>query len=188
MNALRRVLGRGTSLKNITVDPEEKDDGMEPPQKPVRRRSSVTPRTAATEKQKRIWALVKKNIPRFAQERRDLFAKNAEYCKLCILDAFQGRLSNGLANNSKKSWWIYTIFCVQTSEVLFKCVMGACVFHTVSLFFEPNNACADSAIYTALQVLVLLIYSFDIALKMSYEGIEVSCLQCIFGLLNCTRS
>lgn len=96
------------------------------------------------------------------------------YCKLCILDAFQGRLSNGLANNSKKSWWIYTIFCIQTSEVLFKCVMGACVFHTVSIFFEPENACADSAIYTALQVLVILIYTFDIALKMSYEGIEVS--------------
>lgn len=95
------------------------------------------------------------------------------YCKLCILDAFQGRLSNGLANNSKKSWWIYTIFCIQTSEVLFKCVMGACVFHTVSIFFEPENACADSAIYTALQVLVILIYTFDIALKMSYEGIEV---------------
>jgi hypothetical protein len=91
---------------------------------------------------------------------------------LCILDAFQGRLSNGLANNSKKSWWIYTIFRIQTSEILFRCVIGACVFHTVSLFFEPENSCSNSAAYTALQVLVLCIYAFDIGLKMSYEGLE----------------
>jgi hypothetical protein len=122
-------------------------------------------------------------VPQFAKERRELFARNAAYCRLCILDAFQGRLSNGLANNSKKSWWIYTIFCVQTSELLFQCVMGACTFHTISIFFEPENACANSAIYTFLQVLVLLVYSFDIALKMSYEGIEVTDPCSLFLLL-----
>lgn len=168
MDALRRTFGEDSTPNNIStvefnVDPRQ--------QRPMRRRSSTgTPKAA---KYQRVWELVRQNIPRFAKERRDLFAKNAEFCKLCILDAFQGRLSNGLANNSKKSWWIYTIFCIQTSDWLFKCVMGACVFHTISLFFEPANSCVNSPIYTALQVLVLLIYLFDIALKMSYEGIQV---------------
>ena len=143
-------------------------------------------------KRKRVWQLIKKAVPEFAKQRRLLFAKNAEYCRLCILDAFQGRLSNGLANNSKKSWWIYTIFCVQTSDILFQCVMSACIFHTISIFFEPENACANSALYTLLQVLVLLMYSFDIGLKMSYEGIEVTHCSlfimhfklCTHGLLN----
>jgi hypothetical protein len=138
---------------------------------------SVTPRglkrgETPREKRKRIWQTVRKNIAAVAEERRRLFAKNAEYCKLCIMDAFQGRLSNGLANNSKKSWWIYTIFRIQTSEILFRCVIGACIFHTLSLFFEPENACANSWVYTTLQVLVILIYGFDIAMKMSYEGVQ----------------
>ncbi len=140
-----------------------------------------TPRTAA---RKRVMEKLRKYIPELAKERRAVFAKNAEYCRLCILDAFQGRLSNGLANNSKKSWWIYTIFRVQTSEMLFRAVMGACVFHTFSIFFEPENACTNSVIYTGLQMLVLAIYVFDISLKMSYEGIEVRNPQCYCNILS----
>ncbi len=147
-------------------------------------KKAETPRA----KKQRVWQLVKKAIPQFAEERRQLFAKNAAYCKLCILDAFQGRLSNGLANNSKKSWWIYTIFCVQTSELLFQCVMSACAFHTISIFFEPENACTNSAIYTSLQVLVLLVYSFDIGLKMSYEGIEVTLWRQFISHQRCVDS
>lgn len=134
---------------------------------------SMYRKTPRSQNRKRIMEKLRKYIPILAQERREKFAKNAEYCRLCILDAFQGRLSNGLANNSKKSWWIYTIFRVQTSELLFRCVMGACMFHTFSLFFEPENACTNSKIYTGLQALVLAIYAFDITLKMSYEGMEV---------------
>ena len=139
----------------------------------VAKEQSECSRAMTDEKRSRIWQVVGKKISQLAKERKLLFAKNAEYCRLCILDAFQGRLSNGLANNSKKSWWIYTIFCIQTSTLLFRCVMGACIFHTISIFAEPENACSNSSLYTFLQILVLLIYSFDIALKMSYEGIEV---------------
>ena len=137
-------------------------------------------RKESLERRLRIWGKLRSLVPKLAKQRREQFAKNAEYCRLCILDAFQGRLSNGLANNSKKSWLVYTIFCIQTSETLFRCVMMACIFHTFSIFFEPENACTNSTIYTCLQVLVLLIYVFDISLKMSYEGIQV---RYIYSLL-----
>jgi hypothetical protein len=135
---------------------------------------NLTPRELAVKQRKRNWNRVRKLIPEFARQRRESFKTNAIYGRLCILDAFQGRLSNGLANNSKKSWWIYTIFCIQTSDWLFNCVIAACVFNTLSVFFEPANACSSSPLYGAVQVLILLIYAFDIGLKMSYEGIHVS--------------
>lgn len=158
VNTLPNSLSSTTSLDAAADRPK--------PPYPLKR----TPRSA----RKKVWEKLRKYIPELAKQRRAKFAENAEYCRLCIMDAFQGRLSNGLANNSKKSWWIYTIFRIQTSEVLFQAVMTACIFHTFSLFFEPENSCTNSLVYTTLQVLVLLIYSFDIVLKMSYEGFKVT--------------
>ena len=164
MSSNQQTLGfKALSIPGIENSGEREDS-------PATVLQKKTPRSA---NRKRILEKLRKYIPELAKERRAKFAQNAEYCRLCILDAFQGRLSNGLANNSKKSKWIYTIFCIQTSEILFKAVVGACVFHTFSLFFEPENACANSSVYTGLQILVLAIYSFDIALKMSYEGFSV---------------
>jgi len=67
---------------------------------------------------------LKKQIPIAAQQRKETIKRNARYCKLCIIDAFNGRLSNGLANNSPefnptKSQWEYTLFCLNTSEYLY---------------------------------------------------------------------
>lgn len=136
------------------------------------REDSFPHSTVPFERRQEIWKVMKKAIPIYAQEKKKKFAQDAEKAKLCILDAFQGRLSNGLANNSVKSKWIYTIFCIQTSETLFNTVLAACVFHTLSIFLEPTNACTNSVLYTALQVLILCIYAFDIGLKMSYEGVK----------------
>ena len=126
------------------------------------------------ERRAQIWKVLKKAIRDIAKQKRERIVKDAKYAKLCILDAFQGRLKNGLASNSKKSWWIYTIFSIQTSSLLLKLVIYACAFHTFSIFFEPENSCSASTFYYLLQLAVILIYSFDIALKMSYEGLKVS--------------
>lgn len=113
-------------------------------------------------------------IPRIARERRDDIRKRAQYTKLCLNDAFAGRLSNGLANNSKKSPFIYKVFVIQTSDFLFNLVLGACAFHTLSIFFEPDNACSPHTWYWLLQLAVFCVYFVDVVLKMTYEGISVS--------------
>ena len=111
-----------------------------------------------------------------AIERRKLFKSNASFAALCIKDAFQGRLSNGLANNSTKSAFIYSIFSIQTSTALLMSVLYASLIHTVSVFVYNNagDTCIDSSLYTALQWCVMVIYMFDVGLKMYYEGLHVS--------------
>ena len=78
----------------------------------------------SSERKYRVWQLVKKNIPIAAKKRKESIKRNARYCKLCIIDAFNGRLSNGLANNSpefnpKKTEWEYNLFCLNTSEYVY---------------------------------------------------------------------
>eukprot|EP01031_Cornospumella_fuschlensis_P028758 gene28758-34719_t len=119
-----------------------------------------------------ILRVLKRSIPIVAKERRDLIRKNAEYSRLCILDAFQGRLSNGLANNSKKSKWIYTIFCIQTSDWMFNSIVIASTLHTISIFFEPENSCPNSILFKLFQLIIVLIYAVDVGLKMGYEGVH----------------
>lgn len=145
------------------------------------------------ERRSEIIQSIRKKLPLIAEQRRDDIRKIAKYSKLCILDAFQGRLSNGLANNSKKSKWIYTIFQIQTSELLLNIVLGACILHICSLFIEPPNACPNSFLFKIFQFCIYLIYVIDIALKMSYEGVEeyfkhewqrLYCANAIVGLID----
>lgn len=126
------------------------------------------------ERRDHVLKVLRRSIPMYAAAKRRIIQENASYAKLCIQDAFAGRLSNGLATNSKKSWWIYTLFRIQTSEWLFNCVVTASVLHTFSIFFETPNTCAASWLYYAFQILILLVYAIDIALKMTYEGPKVS--------------
>lgn len=77
--------------------------------------------------------LLKKHIPAAAEQRREQIRKNARYCKLCIIDAFNGRLSNGLANNSpefnpSKTAWEYNLFCLNTSEYVYNAGMSYYIF------------------------------------------------------------
>lgn len=139
------------------------------------RRQSRRLSVMSPEKKKRIWGVLRASLPVVAKERSMVIKKNAAYAKLCVLDAFQGRLSNGLANNSKKSWWIYTIFRIQTSNLLLKAVIWASALHSISLFLEPEDSCTYSSwLLKCFHIAVNLIYIFDITLKMSYEGLKVS--------------
>eukprot|EP01040_Poterioochromonas_malhamensis_P020024 gene20024-23812_t len=50
----------------------------------------------SVERRAQIFKVLRKSIKQIAKEKRQLTEKNAEFAKLCVLDAFQGRLSNGL--------------------------------------------------------------------------------------------
>lgn len=130
---------------------------------------SMTP-----ERRSHVIHLMRKYIPIAAKQRRDKLKAAAQYASLCIHDAFAGRLKNGLATNSKKSWLIYTAFRIQTSDLLFQAVVTASVLHSLSVFFEPPNQCPASFMFNLFQAAVISIYAFDIALKMYYEGVHVS--------------
>lgn len=144
---------------------------------PLHGNSSKSPRlhlpSMSTERREHVLRVLRKAIPIYAAAKRRMIEENAAYAKLCIQDAFAGRLNNGLATNSKKSWMIYTLFRIQTSEWLFNSVIVASTVHTFLVFFEPANACSSSWLYYLLQWMILLVYAFDITLKMTYEGPKV---------------
>eukprot|EP01035_Chromulina_nebulosa_P026752 gene26752-35065_t len=129
------------------------------------------------ERRATILHLLRKYIPIAAKRRREVIKKNARYCKLCIIDAFNGRLSNGLANNSpefnpNKSRWEYNLFCLNTSEYVYNAVLIACALNTMIIFFQPPNVCSDSFFHRALNAVIIGTYAFDIALKIGYEGLQ----------------
>jgi CRP-like cAMP-binding protein len=132
---------------------------------PRRALSCMTP-----ERRESVLKVLRKSIPLYAAAKRRMIAENAEYSKLCIQDAFAGRLNNGLATNSKKSKMIYDLFRIQTSEWLFNSVIIASTLHTFLIFMEPANSCTASWLYYLLQLCILLVYAVDITLKMTYEG------------------
>jgi hypothetical protein len=131
-------------------------------------------RKVSTKRRNEIFRALRRSVRIIAKEKRDAMQKQAAYAKLCVLDAFQGRLSNGLANNSKKAAWIYNVFCIQTSSWMFKSVVIASVLHTFSIFLEPANSCPNSILFKLMQYIIMIIYATDISLKMSYEGVHVS--------------
>eukprot|EP01041_Mallomonas_annulata_P001488 gene1488-2867_t len=125
------------------------------------------------ERRRYILHLLRKHLPRVIKERADKIEKNATYARLCILDAFQGRLKNGLATNSKKSKLIYNIFAIQTSDLLLNTVVISCALHTLSVFAEPDKGCSPSNLMFFFHLLVSLIHITDVALKMWYEGFHM---------------
>jgi hypothetical protein len=173
VGALLRKVGAETiaaaRIKSVKMSPYNSDIAIATERTSPRLLTSINP-----ERREYILRILRKLIPLVARERRAIIKKNAQYARLCILDAFQGRLSNGLANNSKKSKLIYTIFCIQTSDLLFKAVVFASAIHTLSIFIEPTDTCLNSMLFKIYQSIVMLIYAVDIALKMGYEGPQVS--------------
>lgn len=163
---------------------EEPIKSVTPTKESIEVQPVVQTRKMNPQRRTEIFKVLRRSIKQIARERKAALVKNADYAMLCVLDAFQGRLSNGLANNSKKSKWIYTIFCIQTSNYMFKSVVIASVLHTFSIFFEPANACTNSILFKLFQWTVLLIYAVDIGLKMGYEGVHVrSSLIYIFSFV-----
>ena len=119
---------------------------------------------------KQILQMLRKHLPRLIKERSYVIEKNAKYAKLCIMDAFQGRLSNGLATNSKKSKLMYNIFYFQTCDAFMNTVIISSFLHTLSVFLEPVKGCSASTFMFMFHVLVAMIHLLDVVLKMSYEG------------------
>lgn len=127
-------------------------------------------RNMTLERNREIKYMFRKHLPTLIKKRADQIEKNAKYAHLCVLDAFQGRLGNGLATNSKKSPFIYKIFYIQTHEYLLNTVVISCALHTLSVFFEPDKGCSASYLMYLFHLIVSLIHITDCALKMYYEG------------------
>jgi hypothetical protein len=114
------------------------------------------------------------SLPGIVRKRRDEIDKCGKYGALCVLDAFQGRLSNGLANNSKKDYMTFLMFSIQTSDWFLNLVVMTSIVHTVMIFFEPVGAeCSPySGWLTLVHWLVFVIQLVDVLMKMHYEGIS----------------
>lgn len=93
--------------------------------------------------------------------------KITAFGSLCVLDAFQGRLSSGLATNSKKSKLIYNVFCLQTSEMFLNVVVYSSILHTLMTFFEHN---ANASLVQFVQIAIFLVQFSDFAMKIFYQG------------------
>jgi hypothetical protein len=116
---------------------------------------------------------LRKKLPQVIRERMLVIDKNAQYATLCILDAFQGRMSNGLATNSKKSKLMFTIFCIQTSDWFLNLIIFSSILHTFMIFLEPNSQdCSPefSFFLTLTHSIIFFIHFMDVALKMAYQG------------------
>ena len=120
-----------------------------------------------------IIGILRKEILYLAKKRKDEIQRMASYASLCVDDAFSGRLHNGHASTSLKAPWIYRLFCIQTHPVLFQLVLFSCFIHSMAIFYEPEQGCSSSAMYRYVQLLILLIYAFDVAMKMTYQGFKV---------------
>ena len=111
-----------------------------------------------------------RKIPEFIAADRKEKLKNAQYCRLCILDAFAGRLSSGLASNLKKGKVMFTIFSIQTSEFILNSIILCSMLHSMSIFIEPIDASQTSIPIRVLHIFSVLLYIVDVLLKMAYQG------------------
>lgn len=124
----------------------------------------------SSERKKYIMDLLIRSLPEFIAADRKEKLKNAQYCRLCILDAFAGRLSSGLASNMKKGKVMFTIFSVQTSELMLNSIIFFSMIHSMSIFIEPVNGAETSVPIRLLHVFSILLYIVDIILKIAYQG------------------
>lgn len=122
----------------------------------------------------RILRIMRQNLAGIVRKRREEIDRCATYGSLCVLDAFQGRLSNGLANNSKKDYMTFTIFSIQTSDWFLNLVVTTSIIHTLMIFFEPiGDSCSSySAWFACVHWLVFFIQLIDVVMKMHYEGVR----------------
>lgn len=169
MNSEKKVLEDYIQLESLNARSNSPNQGTSDYKSPRLNLAGMTP-----ERREHVLRVLRKSIPIYAAAKRRMIDENAQYAKLCIQDAFAGRLNNGLATNSKKSKMIYNLFRIQTSEWLKNSVIFASTLHTFLIFFEPQNSCSASWLYYILQWLILFVYAFDITLKMTYEGPKVS--------------
>mmetsp|Transcript_30353 Transcript_30353/g.40054 ORF Transcript_30353/g.40054 Transcript_30353/m.40054 type:complete len:1422 (-) Transcript_30353:382-4647(-) len=91
---------------------------------------------------------------------------NAVLASYYILDSWDGRLSNGLGVNSKRSPLIFGVFKLQTSEK-WK------FLNIFAIFSHSLVPLSGISFFTAIiSLLCILVYLADIALKMMYMGLK----------------
>lgn len=121
------------------------------------------------ERKTQVLTLLRHNIPRLVLQRREQLDRKAQFAAYCIEDAFQGRLSNGIASNSQKSRLIFTAFKLQTHNLLYFAIVFGSVIHSMTTFAEDQR-------YWPIEIfnkVILAIYFTDVILKIIYEGLAV---------------
>ena len=109
-----------------------------------------------------------------SMERKEQIKKACVMAAYCIKDAFAGRLSNGLASNSKKSTTMLNIFLIQTSDWFLYIILICCMLHSLSIFITDTVSTSYSIYIYLFNILTMVIYISDVLLKLSYQGFQVS--------------
>jgi hypothetical protein len=133
---------------------------------------SPSPQTVISSQRRiEISRILRDYCVKVAADRRDAIKKAAVMAAYCIEDSFQGRLSNGLASNSKKSSFMLSIFRLQTSEWLLNLILLASGFHTVCVFYESSGT-LPGWVWSLNTLIVVFVYSCDVGMKMTYQGVD----------------
>lgn len=121
--------------------------------------------------------------------RRAEMEQNAALATLCVRDAFEGRLGNGLATNSTKSPFIFGIYSIQTDHRWMNLVILSSIGHTILTFMEPVcsvNSCLQQTSELGvnltfmdmiglsllhLHYVIWLIHALDVGMKVFYQGV-----------------
>jgi len=125
-------------------------------------------------RKREILDALRRNIKSIIKTRNESNDKCAKFAAYCIEDAFEGRLSNGLASNSKKSTLIFNAFRIQTSGIFTNLVIGLSLLHCLSIFVLESGDLNGSLHYASVifNIVTYTVYILDVVLKMSYEGFK----------------
>lgn len=120
-------------------------------------------------------------------KRRIEMETNGAMASLCARDAFEGRLSNGLATNWGRPPFIFSVYQLQTNHNWMNLVIISSAFHTLLTFLEPGCAtdtCVEQSrmgpdYYNMIapflyyfHYLVWFIHAFDCGMKVFYQGVR----------------
>lgn len=145
-----------------------------------RRKLSVRIRTGPVysipaQRRTHIMNLLSRSISKLTLERKKTIDESTDRALLWILDAFDGRIKNGLAENSLRSEWIYNVYRIQSSVWLRNAIIALSVTHTIAVFMESAGNSGEFFLTGTflLNTLTLLVYFADMVMKMTYEGMSV---------------
>eukprot|EP00927_Polykrikos_kofoidii_P040320 TRINITY_DN34498_c0_g1_i1.p1 TRINITY_DN34498_c0_g1~~TRINITY_DN34498_c0_g1_i1.p1 ORF type:complete len:859 (+),score=102.51 TRINITY_DN34498_c0_g1_i1:31-2577(+) len=92
-------------------------------------------------------------------------SRAVKIAQLCVEDAKEGRLDNGLASNFKSGRWvIYTCCRVQTHIIWHRIVLSVCFLHSLLPLLDLGKATRP------VESGLISVYVADISLKIAYMG------------------
>ncbi|CAM9277734.1 unnamed protein product, partial [Discosporangium mesarthrocarpum] len=131
--------------------------------------------------------LFKQGAGKVMRERAEEMERRSKLAAYFVQDAFNGRLKHGMAEMSRRPWYIFAAFRLQTSKWWLYTIFMCNVVHSLLVFFEnpvaPANGGGGDAGKGAgvgghgkwLEVVGLLcvgVYLMDVLLKVSYMGVR----------------